>query len=218
MRENFPFSCCAIDIGSPKLDNIGWAINSVYNQDIVTGNCIDTFAIEVNKCMKLGPLLMTIDAPLFVPLRSDIKLATKGRSGEGRSPWSAGAGAQVLAMNIPIMTYLFRKMLSLNSEIKFTWSEYKFSNTANLVFISEALIAGKVKGSSHIEDAKIMSNYCYKSTSNGFFPKNILLAEENVEYINLVAMSLLALGAIQDIRSLNSELSIYRPEIDNEKV
>ena len=51
------------------------------------------------------------------------------------------------------------------------------------------LIFGKVKGSSHIEDAKIMSNYCYKLISN-FFPKKILSAEENVEDINLSAMSL----------------------------
>jgi hypothetical protein len=210
--NNLAFSSCAVDIGSPKLGNIGWAINFAQDDSLLHGNCLDDLAVCINSCIKTKPLLLTLDAPLFVPLRSDIKLATKGRNGEGRSPWSAGAGAQVLSMNIPIMTYIFRKIISLNSDVSFIWSRDDFKDEPNLIYVAEALISGKVKGETHEEDAIIMANYCYNYTKLGMFPENILLPEEGVEYINLVAVSLLTLGHIEDLSSLRSELAIYRPQ------
>ena len=211
------FSSCAIDIGSPKLGNIGWALNSVHTNKSLTGKCLDSLAEQICLDIEQGAILLALDAPLFVPLREDIKLATKGRNGEGRSPWSAGAGAQVLAMNIPIMTYLFQKIFIIKPHAKFVWEKECFVNKPNTIFIAEALISGSVKGETHIDDAIIMANYCSNFTDYGKMPSSILLPEKNVKYLNLVAMSLLAIGAIEDHTLLRSELQIFKPTKDYEK-
>ena len=67
-----------------------------------------------NNCLILG-----LEAPLFVPVRKDEMHLTSARKGDGTRPWSAGAGAQVLAINLPIMVYIFNGIIEKNSEYNF---------------------------------------------------------------------------------------------------
>ena len=83
-------------------------------------------------------IILGLEAPLFVPLRSNLMEATKARKGEGRRPWSAGAGAQVLTMNLPIMTYIFKHLYALKPDISYFLNDHGFSAQAGQVMIFKA--------------------------------------------------------------------------------
>ena len=68
-----------------------------------------------------------------------------------------GAGAQVLAMNLPIMIYLMKGLKSLNIDIEYFVNEDGFKGATNQIMFFEALVSGQDKGTSHIHDAQIMT-------------------------------------------------------------
>ncbi|MEE3003179.1 MAG: hypothetical protein VX335_02395 [Pseudomonadota bacterium] len=206
------FNTCVIDVGSPKLGNIGWCLKYAADREEQSGDCLNSLVDLIVDIAEDGPIILGLDAPLSVPIRDELILATKGRSGEGRRPWSAGAGAQVLAMNLPIMTYIFKRINSRNPTIKYFWHEQDFSQSPGSIFLFEALISGKDKGDSHIADAKIMADYCHEFSKRGCFPSSILEADpKTAYYLNLVAASLLSLGIIDDVNLIRSSVPIYKP-------
>ena len=109
MKKLYPHSICVIDIGSPKLGNIGWSLMNNNGTDEWSGQELDELFPLISDQLEAGGLLLGLEAPLFVPIRDDLLLATKARKGEERRPWCPGAGAQVLAMNLPLMVYILRR-------------------------------------------------------------------------------------------------------------
>ncbi|MEM6602824.1 MAG: hypothetical protein AAF621_02130 [Pseudomonadota bacterium] len=204
------YDICVIDIGSPKLGNLGWAFYGAFEGFEKTGENLDALIALIKDYSPQNGLILGLEAPLFVPLREDIYLATKGRSGEGGRPWSAGAGAQVLAMNLPIMTYLFSKLSDI-PELEVLVNENGFRGAPGQIMLFEALVSGQDKGSSHIQDALIMVNYCKDFAEAKSLPPTILQYEEQTEYFNLAAASLLRSGIIDDIALLQKPTPIYKP-------
>lgn len=198
------------DIGSPRLGNLGWAY---IDQTVrVSGDNIDEGLGFARRALETGPLMLGLEAPLFVPLRDDIMLATKARGGEERRPWSAGAGAQVLAMNLPIMTYIFKALFSaVKGSTCHLNPDDGFTHTPKQCLIFEALVSGPDKGNSHEEDAMVMAAYCYKFAQEKTVPPSIYREEDRVEFLNLAAASALHCGWINDINALHSETPIYKP-------
>ena len=166
-----PYSICAIDIGSPKLGNIGWSVYDAFNEQYFSGRDLDELIPILSRVSQYSAIVLGLEAVLFVPLRDQLVLATKGRKGEGSRPWSAGAGAQVLAMNLPIMTYLFDRIGKISSGVQFIIDDTLFDAHPNQILLFEALVSGKDKGSSHIDDAVIMVEYCKKFSLNGYYHK-----------------------------------------------
>ena len=221
MTINQPYHVCVIDIGSPKLGNIGWSCLNVLNDEEVCGTDLNEMCRHLADLLSSSGVLLGLEAPLFVPLREDIMLATKGRLGEGRRPWSGGAGAQVLVINLPIMVYLFE---NINAALKtyqvtscqatscqFHLNEKNFQANPCQILLFEALVSGKDKGSSHIQDAQIMSRYCLDYSLNKTLPPSILLPEAGVRYFNLAQAALMRAELSTAVHLLAEPSPIYQP-------
>ena len=206
-----PYHICVIDIGSPKLGNLGWCLMDIKKNQEFTGDNLNDLLPRLAELTKTSGVIVGLEAPLFVPLRPDLLEATKARKGEGRRPWSAGAGAQVLTMNLPIMTYFFQHLHELKSDISYYINERGFSGQAGQVMIFEALVSGVDKGLSHINDAQIMVSNCISFSHSNKLPQSILEEEKQIEYFNLSAAALLRCGILNDISSLSLASPIYKP-------
>lgn len=206
------YHICVIDIGSPKLGNIGWCLLDTQLEKKYTGSDLDTLFPLLPPIIKSQGLVLGLEAPLFVPIRQNILLATKGRRGEKRRPWSAGAGAQVLAMNLPIMVYIFSKIHLFSGQIRYCLNEKTFSFAPNEIMIFEALVSGGDKGESHINDAEIMANSCLIHANSGKLPTSILEIEEDTSYFNLAAAALLRCNLSDSIPDLQEYCPIYKPD------
>ena len=213
MKKLYPYSICVIDIGSPKLGNIGWSLMNNNGTDEWSGQELDELFPLISDQLEAGGLLLGLEAPLFVPIRDDLLLATKARKGEERRPWSAGAGAQVLAMNLPLMVYIFKKIINI-AKAEFIINSEHFSGATGQTLIFEAFVSGKDKGDSHIEDARIMSHYCAQYSKINRLPNTILEDEPGVSYFNLAAAALLQCGGIKNLNDLHIQSPIFRPKSD----
>ena len=209
-----PYDVCVIDIGSPKLGNIGWCFVRAKADRLHTGQNLDEVIPLIASSLQENGLILGLEAPLFVPLREDLMLATKARKGEGRRPWSAGAGAQVLTMNLPIMTYLFKRIKAEYPAVDAFVNESGFEARPGQMMIFEALVSGTDKGQSHMDDAQIMAEYCSDFSKNKTFPPSILEEENDAEFFNLTSASLLRCGLFNDIEALNYKSPIYKPSED----
>lgn len=206
-----PYHICVIDIGSPKLGNLGWCFFDVKNHQEFTGDNLNDLFPHFVEASKTSGIILGLEAPLFVPLRPNLIEATKARKGEGKRPWSAGAGAQVLTMNLPIMTYIFKHLNLLKPDISYFLNEHGFSSKAGQVMIFEALVSGENKGTSHINDAQIMVSSAIPVSQSNKLPQSILEEENNTEYLNLIAAALLRCGILTDLKCLGFSSPIYKP-------
>tara|TARA_B100001094_G_C18184624_1_gene802975 strand:- start:2151 stop:2828 length:678 start_codon:yes stop_codon:yes gene_type:complete len=209
------YHICTIDIGSPKLGNLGWCLYDSLSEKEFTGQDIDQLFPYIKDVSQTGGLILGLEAPLFVPIRENLMLATKGRKGEGKRPWSAGAGAQVLAMNLPIMIYILKGIQSACPYITFHINEVEFTAEPQHIMLFEALVSGADKGASHVHDAQIMVENCIKYAKKNELPESILENESNTEYFNLIAAALLRLNidVEQNIKALSQHSPIYKPDI-----
>ena len=203
-----------IDVGSPRLNRLGWSVYDCLNSISFTGADLDDLVVLIKDRFLNRAIFLGVEAPLYFPMRKDILLATKGRKGEGARPWSAGAGAQVLAINLPVMTYFFREIRAFIGDAQFHFDYANFNGQENQWFVFEALVSGADKGDSHIDDATIMVSYCVKYLVRNEFPPNILESEADTEFVNLAAMSLLRLGMLpvsQAMQALSQPCVILKP-------
>jgi hypothetical protein len=206
------YHICVIDIGSPKLGNIGWCLLDTQLEKKYTGSDLDELFPLLLPIIKSQGLILGLEAPLFVPIRQDILLATKGRRGEKRRFWSAGAGAQVLAMNLPIMVYIFSKIHFYSGQIRCCLNEKTFSFAPDEIMIFEAFVSGSDKGENHINDAEIMATSCLNHAKSGRLPSSILEIEEDTSYFNLAAAALIRCNLSDSIPNLEEYCPIYKPD------
>lgn len=207
-----PYHICVIDVGSPKLGNLGWCLFDIKKNQELTGDNLDDLFPHLIEASKTSGIILGLEAPLFMPLCPDLMEATKAKKSQGRRPWSAGAGAQqVLTMNLPIMTYIFKHLYALKPEISYFLNEHGFSAQPGQVMIFEALVSGVDKGESHINDAQIMVSSCLPFSQSKRLPQFILEEESQTEYLNLSAAALLRCGIWSDPTSLCLASPIYKP-------
>ena len=205
------YNLAVIDIGSPRLDRLGWSLIDVSKNEEYHGKELDELIALTSVFLEARGLLLGLEAPLFVPVRKCLKSITKARKGEGRYPWSGGAGAQVLVINLPIMVYLFKKLKQKISGLKFILEEDNFSGSAREILLFEALVSGSNKGNSHIHDAQIMANYCLEFAMKKELPTNILEYEQETDFFNLAAAALLQSESISSVDTLSKPSPIYKP-------
>lgn len=206
-----PYHICVIDVGSPKLGNLGWCLFDIKKNQELTGDNLDDLFPHLIEASKTSGIILGLEAPLFVPLRTDFMEATRARKGEGRRPWSAGAGAQVLTINLLIMTYIFKHLYALKPDISYFLNEHGFSAQAGQVMIFEALVSGTDKRANHINDAQIMVSSCLPFSQLKRLPKSILEEEDRTEYLNLSAAALLRCSIWSDPTPLCLASPIYKP-------
>lgn len=210
-RFNNVYDICAIDIGSPKKGNLGWCFIDVQNDQEYTCSNLDNMFSYIINAIKHKGLILGLEAPLFIPVRQNLKLATNARKGEGGKPWSAGSGAQVLTINLPIMIYIFKRINSFIPNISYYLNESGFTAKPMEIMLFEAFVSGVDKGSSHINDAQMMAHSCAHYSKKYMLPPSILQHEEHTEFFNLAAAALLRCGLKTSTADLNLDTPIYKP-------
>ena len=205
------YNICAIDIGSPKKGNLGWCFIDVQNDQEYADSNLDNMFPHIINAINYKGCILGLEAPLFIPVRQDLMLATNARKGEGGKPWSAGAGAQVLTINLPIMIYLFKRINSFNPNISYYLNRNGFTAKPMEIMLFEAFVSGTDKGSSHINDAQMMARSCVHYSKERKLPPCILEHEDHTEFFNLAAAALLRCGLKTNTADLNLHTPIYRP-------
>ena len=83
-----------------KLTNLGWVVEgpSVTESGTDIDSCIDALA----SAMKMGPLALGFEAPMFVPYGRKRCDLDRARNGERDRSFSAGAGACVLTKGLRV--------------------------------------------------------------------------------------------------------------------
>ncbi|MBZ0216725.1 MAG: hypothetical protein K8F25_09250 [Fimbriimonadaceae bacterium] len=143
-----------IDVGSPRTGKLGWAIR--YGDEQSHGSDLDDFIARFAVSCDGRPAALGFEAPLFVPLRDEALSLTSARKGEGSRSWSASAGANVLAIAIPIVTYTLMKLRPVmkNRTATLDWQNWS-GIVPDELLVFEAFVSGGSKGSDHWHDADI---------------------------------------------------------------
>ena len=152
----------SIDMGSPgskeKESKFAWCDNGENQKG----------SLDIDKLISVLSsktyFAMGIEAPLFIPLRSDDLKRFTGARGEidGNNPWSAGAGACVTAINLGFLASLLSRIHQGNHDIAVTTNMEAWEKCGdNCILIWESFISGKdgseesAKSSNpHIADAQ----------------------------------------------------------------
>lgn len=209
MSGNLTIACA--DIGSVKSNNFGWAY--LEGSKSKTGMCMVSFVDEVASSLENGQkVALGFECPLWIPVSSDPINLTKGRKIDGNKPWSAGAGTAVLTTGLTQVAWILENLKSQLSKRKVThpfvyldWSEFLTCETG--IFIWEAFVTGKAKGTGHIDDALIACREFkdrFPDPTLNFFP------EEKVR--SLIGGAILWSGWSSDLDLLHKPCIVIRPD------
>lgn len=153
---------CA-DIGSVAKDNFGWArLNGAQSY---TDSCIVALADDVASTLAEGrKVALGFECPLWVPVSKNPQCLTKPRRVDGGRPWSAAAGASVLATGFTEVAWILDEVRVRLRErgaplpsVYLDWSDFEHNHSG--LFLWEAFVTGKAKASrsgdtnSHVDDA-----------------------------------------------------------------
>lgn len=134
----------AIDIG--KVANLGWVIFGPNVSE--RGTNLDQFINCCDRAMKLGPVALGFEAPMFAPWRSEMGTLDKGRQDENDRSFMAAAGACVLAKALAIVPYIVQNLHRTNREAAptFKWREPLHNNA---LLLWEAFVTHQA---GHVDD------------------------------------------------------------------
>jgi hypothetical protein len=181
---------CA-DIGSVKARRFGW-FGAGPDGRSVPGSSIEELASAVAEKITGGEkVALGFECPLYVPLRDDPMLLTKARSGEGNRSWSAGAGCGALATGLVEVTWLLEQIrinTPKSAAAFLDWKAFWASNGG--LFLWEAFVSGKAKGSGHAHDAEIAVQKFHAALPNPELANAI--SEQSV--LSLIGASMLRAG------------------------
>jgi hypothetical protein len=190
-----------VDIG--KLSNLGWVIEgpSISKNGTDIDSCIEALATA----MRVGPLALGFEAPMFVPYGRERCDLDKARNGEGDRAFSAGAGAAVLTKALVIVPYILGEVRRRvrDARPKFNWHT-RLSPQDLLLF--EAFVT-HVSERSHVECARLALEK---------FPRNLndrASLESAVREpftLNLLGAILLRMGWIDDLAVLAEPCLVVR--------
>ncbi len=149
---------CA-DIGSTAKGRFAWA-STTAEGELRIDNDIKRLAAAVAQSLNQGDkVALGFECPLFVPLRGEPKELTRARSCDGNRSWSAGAGAAVLAAGLTQVTWVLKSILTqLKTGVPYflQWDDFQASEHG--LFLWEAFVTGKSKGTSDADDAACAVN------------------------------------------------------------
>ncbi len=191
-----------VDIG--KLTNLGWVIEgpSVTECGTDIDSCIELLA----RAMKLGPVALGFEAPMFVPYGRKRCDLDRARKGEGDRAFSASPGACVLTKGLVIVPYILEGLRSRAKGARptFKWRE-RLSERDLLLF--EAFVTHVDRSVSHQECARLALNR---------FPKewekraSFESAVEEPCTMNLLGAMLLRMGWSDDPATLSEPCLVVR--------
>jgi len=191
-----------IDIG--KLTNLGWVVDGPMISE--AGTDVDVFIEALALAMKMGPLALGFEAPMFVPYGRNLSDLDKGREGDGDRAFSASAGAIVLTKGLVIVPYILDglRQRAVDAKPTFNWRR-PLSDTDLLLF--EAFVTHMGKAASHQD--------CARSAQNAF-PKgpearaSFESAVSDACTLNLLGAMLLRMRWTEDLAVLSEPCLVVR--------
>ncbi|MFX0199654.1 MAG: hypothetical protein ACFFCW_26320 [Candidatus Hodarchaeota archaeon] len=203
----YPVIFCA-DVGSIKTGRFGWAAALRPGAELESGSDISALCSRVAYCLEHGQkVALGFECPLFVPVPRNPHDLTRARSGEGNRPWSAGAGAAVLATGLTETVWILSKVrssLSTPPPAFLSWAE--FQQSTNGLFLWEAFVTASAKGESHHGDAGIAVE-TFVSCMPDLEGANAV--REDIVY-SLIGAALLRSGWRSDLKLLSQACVVIR--------
>ena len=191
-----------VDIG--RLANLGWVIEgpSVTESGTDIDLCIEALA----KAMKIGPLALGFEAPMFVPYGKKRCDLDKARKGEEDRAFSASAGASVLTKGLVIVPYILEGLRCRSNTARptFKWRD-RLSEGDLLLF--EAFVTHVGKSVSHEECARLaLKQFPKEWETRASFESAV---EESCT-MNLLGAMLLRIGWTRDLTILSEPCLVVR--------
>ena len=194
------------DIGSIMEGNFAWCRLSIGSDDPECGAQSHTMAHRVARDLASGGrVALGFECPLWVPVPDNYRHLGSQRQGERGRPWSAGAGAAVLATGLAQSVWILERIrgeCSVAVQPTFEWASLT-SGKANL-FLWEAFVSGEAKGASHEEDAT--------RAAQAFIAAVPHLASDvtGVNPYSLIGAALLRCGLSTDLRLLSMSCVVVK--------
>ncbi|MFO1033968.1 MAG: hypothetical protein U1E15_07840 [Hyphomicrobiales bacterium] len=191
-----------VDVGSPEKGRLGWAILPVG----ITGGSIGELVHHVAAALLHGPVSLGFEAPLWVPLRLDPMKLTRKREGEGSRPWSANAGAAVLATGLAVVPHILQEIRKAAPRAIASMNYRNPPNVPGSLFVWEAFVSREDKGEGHEEDALLAAR-------SFEFACTDLAAHQRIppeQSLNLLGAALLRTGWTSDVSVLGEEVLVLK--------
>lgn len=203
------YSIYCVDIGSVPRGRFGWARAIEGQGHLALGTSPDELVQAISQDLRNDiPVTLGLECPLFVPIRESANDLTRARNGEGQRPWSAGAGAGVLATGLTETVWILQQVRAKTpSETKAFLDWPTFDRTQKGLFVWEAFVSGQAKAGGHAEDAAVAVRAFMK-----YLPQ-LLEANaihEQVVY-SLIGAALLRTGWSQDLSLLGQPALVIKP-------
>lgn len=148
------------DAGSVSKNNFHWVCSrNLAQSSLDPGKLAKAIANDLKSGRRVA---LGYESPLFVPTNTDPGLLGRARDGEcqeatGNRPFTAGAGAAVLATGIQSLAWVLRKIKQAapNASASTRWNDFR-AGTCHL-FVWEAFVSGSEKAypPSHAGDAAL---------------------------------------------------------------
>lgn len=201
---------CA-DIGSVPGGAFGWArdCGPGGDPDVRRGGAeIVELAEAIGDDLKAKvAVALGFECPLWVPIPEDPFQLGKARPGEGDRPWSAGAGAVVLATGLPQVVWILRAVAErAGGPPAFFLDWFAFSAAGSGVFLWEAFVTKKAKLGTHTEDAAAAVKHFIANAED---PAGADLGATASVY-SLVGAALLRAGWSDDVNLLGRPCLVMR--------
>ena len=195
-----------IDVGSPKSGNLGWTIRKGKLKS--HGDDLDEFIAEFARHCDGCPAALGFEAPLFVPIRDKALELTNARKGEGSRPWSASAGATVLTVALPVVTYTLSKLRTRIGGYGASLDWKGWDAGFNQLLVWEAFVSGSSKGDDHWHDADIAAG----AFQDGLDNLDALNAIDEAGVLSLVGAALIHSGWVEpSVSILKASALVVKP-------
>jgi len=206
------------DAGSVSRGNFHW-VNS-RNIENSSTDPVELASAIADDLIRGSRVSLGYESPLFVPLLEDPYSLGRSRTGEcqeetGNRPFTAGAGAAVLATGIQSLAWVLReiKRRAPSTTTSTRWSD--FHNSQCRLFVWEAFVSGSEKASplSHAGDAALAISAFLQVSSDGDNPTRIACPSA----FSLAGAAIVASGLSDDVGLLTEPCVVLRPIFSTEE-
>lgn len=206
------------DAGSVHRNNFHWVSSRDSTQSSTDARHL---AEEIANDLKSGQrAALGYESPLFVPADPDPKRLGKARKGEcqeetGNKPFTASAGATVLATGIQSLAWVLREIKTLvpDANASTRWSDFRAGDC--MLFVWEAFVSGSEKAypPSHAGDAALAIAAFQQVCSNDANPTCISCPLA----FSLVGSAVVWSGLSSDLALLKEPCVVLRPVFSKEE-
>lgn len=206
--NNNKIAVFAVDVGSVKKGNFGWCRACISNNNMYSNTSINELIESISHDINSGTkVALGFECPLTLNLPESPDNLTSARKGEGDRAWCAGAGCGALTVGLVESAWILERIsegCSCRIIPSLNWENF-ISSDANL-FLWEAFVSSKAKGTSHEEDAMIAV-----MTFMAAYPNiGCASAIRNDNPYSLIGAAILRAGLSSDIRLISQDCIVIK--------